>query len=181
MKATRVAVVGIGNVLMGDDAFGPCVARVLQARYAFPPEVEVQDLGTPGLDLTAYLTELTALILVDTVKSKGDAGELRQYRRHEILRQAPQPRLSPHDPSLKEALLMAELGGGGPEDVLLVGVVPALVGTGVGLSAEVRGAVEPAVEAVLAELDNLGLPARALDAPAPADVWWEQAASWLPQ
>ena len=175
--ATRVAVVGIGNVLMGDDAFGPYVIRVLQARYAFAREVDVQDLGTPGLDLTAYLTGLTALILVDTVKSKGAAGELRAYRRGDILRHAPQPRLSPHDPSLKEALLMAGLAGGGPEDVLLVGVVPGRIATAVGLSDEVRAAVEPAVAAVRAELNRLGLPAHPLGLPAPPDVWWERAAS----
>ena len=172
-----MAVVGLGNVLMGDDAFGPYVIRVLQAGYAFPPEVEVQDLGTPGLDLTAYLTGLTALILVDTVKSPDEAGELRTYRRPDILRHAPQPRLSPHDPSLKEALLMAGLAGGGPEEVLLVGVVPGRITTAVGLSAEVRAAVEPAVAAVRVELDRLGLPARALQPPAPPDVWWERAAS----
>jgi hydrogenase maturation protease len=162
---------------MGDDAFGPYVIRVLQARYSFPPEVEVQDLGTPGLDLTAYLTGLTALILLDTVTSKGAAGELCTYRRPDILRHAPQPRLSPHDPSLKEALLMAGLAGGGPQEVLLVGVRPALVATAVGLSTEVRAAVPSAVAAVLAELDRMGFAARLLEDPGLPDVWWERRAS----
>jgi hydrogenase maturation protease len=67
----RIGVIGIGNVLMGDDAFGPHVIRVLQAGYAFAPGVDVQDMGTPGLDLTAYLAGLDALVLVDTVKSAG--------------------------------------------------------------------------------------------------------------
>jgi hydrogenase maturation protease len=174
MSDARVGVAGIGNVLMGDDAFGPYVVRELQARYSFPPEVELRDLGTPGLDLTAYLEPLTALILVDTVKSTGAAGELRGYRRPDILRHAPLPRLGPHDPSLKEALLMASLAGGGPGEVLLVGVVPAGVATGVGLSAEVRAAVPSAVAAVVAELDRMGLAARAQEAPALPDIWWER-------
>ena len=44
----RVGVVGLGNVLMGDDAFGPYVIEVLEAGYALPPNVSAQDLGTPS-------------------------------------------------------------------------------------------------------------------------------------
>jgi hydrogenase maturation protease len=171
----RIGVIGIGNVLMGDDAFGPHVISALQAGYEFPANVEVRDMGTPGLDLTAYLTGLGALILVDTVKAAGPPGALRLYTRAEILRHAPQPRLSPHDPSLKEALLMADLAGGGPRDVLLVGAVPASVATGVGLGPAVRAAIPGAVSAVLAELDRIGSSARALDHPRRADLWWERA------
>lgn len=170
---SRIAVIGLGNVLMGDDAFGPYVIRELQARYAFPAEVELQDLGTPGIDLTARLVGLDAVIVVDTVKSAGAAGELRTYRRDEVLRHAPQPRLSPHDPSLKEALLMAEFAGGGPRELLLVGAVPQSVATGVGLQAPVRAAVEGAVAAVVDELGRLGARPRPLPAASAASIWWE--------
>ncbi len=37
----RIGVLGIGNVLMGDDAFGPYVVKVLEARYELPADVEV--------------------------------------------------------------------------------------------------------------------------------------------
>lgn len=169
----RIAVIGLGNVLMGDDAFGPYVVRELQARYAFSDDVDVQDLGTPGIDLTAQLGGLSALILVDTVKSAGAPGELRTHRRDDILRHAPPPRLSPHDPSLKEALLMAEFAGGGPSEVLLVGVIPESVATGVGLRAPVRAAVDGALEAVVRELERLGAAPRPLPPGQAADIWWE--------
>ena len=177
MTGHGIGVIGIGNVLMGDDGFGPYVVSTLQAACAFPADVDVRDMGTPGLDLTAYLAGLDALIVVDTVKAGGAAGELRRYTLADILRHAPQPRLSPHDPSLKEALLMAGLAGGGPRDVLLVGAIPARVGTGVGLSAAVRGAVPAAVDAVLAELERLGAPARRLRHAVPPQPWWERPAS----
>ena len=38
----------------GDDAIGPTVIKVFEARYAVPADVAVVDGGTPGLDLTAY-------------------------------------------------------------------------------------------------------------------------------
>ena len=56
MKVRKpVRILGVGNVLMGDDGFGPYVARTLGARYELPEHVEVQDVGTPGLDFTPYL------------------------------------------------------------------------------------------------------------------------------
>jgi len=173
-NATRVSVVGLGNVLMGDDAFGPMVIRALEAGYEFPADVAVSDLGTPGLDLIPYFTGLDALVIVDTVSSAGSPGELRLYRRDEILRTPPQPRLSPHDPGLKEALLTAEFAGNGPREVLLVGAIPGEVRTAVGLSGPVRAAVPVAVAEVVRELGRLGVPARAREAPLPLDPWWER-------
>jgi hydrogenase maturation protease len=170
----NVAVLGLGNVLMGDDALGPTVIKVLEAEYEFPTGVSVQDLGTPGLDLTPYLAGVEALIVVDTVRASGAPGEVRLYRRDEILKHPPQPRLSPHDPGLKEALLTMEFSGSGPREVLLVGVIPAEVRTGVGLSQAVRAAVPAAVAEVVQELARLEVAPRPRPAPAPADLWWER-------
>jgi hydrogenase maturation protease len=168
----NVAVLGLGNVLMGDDALGPTVIKVLEAEYEFAPAVSVQELGTPGLDLTPYLAGVDAVIVVDTVRASGAAGQVRLYHRDQILGHRPQPRLSPHDPGLKEALLTVELSGEGPREVLLVGVIPEGVRTGV--SEAVRAAVPQAVSAVVAELGRLGVPPRARPTPTDAELWWER-------
>ena len=42
-----IRVIGLGNVLMSDDGFGPFVVRVLEAAFEWPPNVEVIDAGTP--------------------------------------------------------------------------------------------------------------------------------------
>ena len=173
----RIAVLGLGNVLMSDDALGPWVIQVLLARYEFPQEVSVLDLGTPGLDLTPYITDCEALILVDTVTSDGPPGTLRTYRKHEILKHPPQPRLSPHDPGVKEALLIADFGGCGPSEVLLVGVVPESTGMGTRLSPAVREAIPRAVEEVLAELERLSAAAAPRSERGEPDVWWEKGGS----
>jgi hydrogenase maturation protease len=175
-RTPPIAVVGLGNVLMSDDALGPWVVQVLLAGYDFPEAVSVLDLGTPGLDLMPFVAGREALILVDTVKSSGAPGTLRTYRKDEILRHPPQPRLSPHDPGVKEALLTADFGGVGPREVLLVGVVPGQTTMGTSLTPAVREAVPRAVEEVLAELGRLGAPARPRAAPGEPDVWWERGA-----
>ena len=172
-----IGVIGLGNVLMGDDALGPWVIQVLLAEQVFPEGVAVNDLGTPGLDLVPWVTNLEALILVDTVSSKAPPGTIRLYRRDEILKHPPQTRLSPHDPALKEALLTAEFAGQAPREVLLVGVVPEQTEMGVGLSPAAREAIAPAALEVLGELERLGRPARRRETPARPQIWWEEAAA----
>ena len=170
----RVAVIGIGNVLTGDDAVGPHVVRVLEATRALPPGVEVIDAGTPGHDLTPFLAGLDAAVIVDAVKAKGAPGELRVYGKAELLGRAPVLALSPHEPGVREALMIAELAGVSPPLVRLVGVIPAATGTGIGLSEAVRAAIPEAVARVVAELEALGVAAPPRLPPVEPDLWWER-------
>ena len=168
-----IRVLGLGNVLMSDDGFGPYVARVLEAFYEFPADVEVIDVGTPGLDLTPYLLNTDAVIFIDTVRSDGSAGETRVYDRAQILRHPPQARTGPHDPALKEALLTVDAAGAGPLIVTLIGVIPEWVATGVSLSPVVSAAVTSVVRRVIEELDRLGASAVPRPVPQTPHIWWD--------
>ena len=170
-----IRVLGLGNVLMSDDGFGPFVVRVLEATYEAPANVEFIDVGTPGLDLTPYLLDAEAVIFVDTVTSKGRPGQLRTYDRSEILRHPPQTRTGGHDPALKEALLTVDAAGKGPRAVKLVGVIPAWIATGVVLSPEVEASVGYAVMAVVEELERLGAHLRRRHQSGKPDIWWATA------
>jgi len=159
---------------MGDDALGPHVIAHLEAGYDFPENVLLEDLGTPGLDLHPHLAGHDVLILVDVVKSQGSAGELRLYNKEQILKNPIGPRVSPHDPGVKEALLGLQFAGDDPQEVLLVGVIPDDTSQlEVGLSPSVRKAIPLAVEAVLKELERLGFPAVPRPGAAAPDIWWE--------
>ncbi len=171
---SRVAVVGLGNILVGDDAFGPYVVRQFGARYDVGDEVRVLDLGTPGLDLAPHLDGLDALIVVDTVSADSPAGTLRTYRKQELLARPTPSRTNPHQPGVKETLLMLELEGAGPAEVLLVGVVPERMETGVGLSQALRDAVPDAMARVAHELARLGHPATRREVARDPDIWWER-------
>jgi hydrogenase maturation protease len=171
-----IRVLGIGNVLMSDDGFGPFVVRSLEAAYECPPEVEFIDVGTPGLDLTPYLLGADAVIFVDALTSRGAAGEIRIYDRDDILRYPPQARTGGHDPSMKEALLTVAAAGRGPSHVTLIGVVPEWIATGVLLSPHVQAAVGRAVTAVVGELESLGVSLTPRSRPLAPNVWWSHPA-----
>jgi hydrogenase maturation protease len=171
---SRIAVIGIGNVLTGDDAVGPHVVRVFEARYAVPADVQVMDAGTPGYDLTAFVAGLDGLVLVDSVKARAAPGTLRVYGKEQLLEKAPVLAMSPHEPGVREALLHAEFMGASPKVVRLVGVVPAQVETGIALSPEVRAAIPGAVLQVARELEALGVPVTERVPPLEPDLWWEK-------
>ncbi len=173
-SAHRIGVVGIGSVLMGDDGIGPYAVELLDAGWALPPEVLLQDAGTPGPELVQFLMDVDAVIVIDTVRATGRPGELRFYRRDDVMRMPTAPRLSPHDPDLRQALLTAELAGRAPAEVLVVGVVPARVELGTELSPEVRAALPAIGSAVRAELGRLGTPAVRRAVPREPRIWWER-------
>jgi hydrogenase maturation protease len=171
----RISVIGIGNVLEGDDAIGPTVVRVFEARYAVEEDVTLIDGGTPGLDLTAYLMGLEGLVVVDAIKSRtGVAGQVQVFDKKGILNRGPIVAMSPHEPGLRESILHAEFQGVSPPLIALVGVVAGSIEFGCQLTPEVRGAIDEAVEAVRTALAGMGATAVKRDPPLSPDLWWEK-------
>src|SRR5690242_11935071 len=76
MNRPRILVACVGNIFLGDDAFGVEVARRL-ARRELPDGVRVGDFGIRGLDLTyALLDGYEAVVLVDAAPRGGPPGTL---------------------------------------------------------------------------------------------------------
>src|ERR1700691_5618440 len=79
--APRILIAGIGNIFLGDDAFGVEVVRRLLAREALRPDwtnnVTVKDFGIRGYDLAyALLDGYETTILVDGCPRAEPAGTL---------------------------------------------------------------------------------------------------------
>ncbi len=177
----RVAVLGLGNVLRRDDGVGPAVIARLEAHYAFPIDVEVMDLGTPGLDLVDQLVERDAVIFVDAILDGRAPGSVRVLDPGGLRGSsgaAPKgPRMTSHEAGVDDALVVAAMDGRGPAHVRLVGVVARDLSDGPGLSPPVEYAIPAACDAVLAELGALGYhPAPRVDIGQDA-AWWRRFAT----
>lgn len=163
---------GIGNVLYADDGVGPYAVRMLSARYQFDSNVEVADLGTPGLDLTDYLLDKDMVILVDSVKNEHAPGTILVYRKPRILQGCVLPRTGPHAPSLTETLHTMELFGTAPADVVLIGVAGSVYEVGCRLSEQVRLAIDAVINTILHELASYGVSSEARQSCGQPDLWW---------
>jgi hydrogenase maturation protease len=174
---TTTFVLGLGNVLMGDDGFGPYVIRAFEGQYELGAGAEAIDLGTPGLDLTPWLGGARHVVIVDTIRASDPPGTLRLYDKADIVRHVPFSRVGPHDPGLKETLLTLEFAGRAPDTVTLIGVVPARVAMGTTLSAPVASAVPAALAAIIGQLQQLGMQIRRRDSVDDGRYcpWWTDA------
>jgi len=167
-----ICVLGIGSVLMGDDGIGPLAVERLRAAWDIPEAVELVDAGTPGPDLFHYLEDWEAVVVVDTVHAEAPPGTVRLYRGEEVRAVPPSPRLSPHDPNLRQAILTTEMAGTAPGEVLLVGVVPARVELGTELTPALQAALPEIEKTVIAELQRLGASASRKAHPGHSGAWW---------
>jgi hydrogenase maturation protease len=148
MRAARILIAGVGNIFLGDDAFGVEVARRLAGR-PWPPEIRVVDFGIRGLDLTyALLENYDRVILVDAVQRGGKPGTL--YLIEPLLESA--GAMQTHEMAPAKALAAAKAMGAALANVVLVGCEPESFGSEeeprMGLSWAVNAAVDEAVELI---------------------------------
>ena len=148
----KTAIYGIGNILLGDDGVGPAVVRYLSSNYTLPPDTTLEDLGTPSLDLPAYLAGYDRVIFIDAVALDAPPGTVRVFSRDEITSVPTGIRVSPHEPTINDALIVLDFAGTAPREVVLVGVVPETLEGGMRLSPRAAGAAGRAGDAVRPEI-----------------------------
>jgi len=153
-----VLVLGIGNLVMSDDAVGVLVAQRLQQGYRFADNVEIMDGGTLGLDLLPKLENITNLILIDAVETGKKAGTCVRLCGQD-LPIALQTKVSPHQMGLKDLLAVSELMGHSPKEMVLIGVQPGSIEMSIGLTPEVQAQFDTLISSVLAELAHWGIEA----------------------
>lgn len=168
-----ITIAGIGNILMGDDAIGPYIARTIEALYELEG-ARVADLGTPVLDFPDHLEGSDTVLIVDAVENKKTPGSITVYHKDDIVKNGVPVRLDPHSPALCEMLLRAEFTGVGPTNAVLVGVTAKQCNFYEGLSDEVRYAVPAAIEAVLQQAELLGARYVKKENPLAPAIWWEK-------
>ena len=157
----RILIAGIGNIFMGDDAFGVEVARQLAQRQ-LPAEVRVGDFGIRGFDLAYALQNgYETTILIDACPRGDEPGtlyvvepDLTALGRAEAAGAA----VDAHGMDPVTILQLAASMGAPLKRVLLVGCEPATLGPEeglMGLSEPVTRAVNEAVNLVESVMNQL--------------------------
>ena len=142
---TKLLILGIGNVLMGDEGVGVRVVTEVE-KAAWPAEVECLDGGTGSFLLLEPMQNAESVILIDACLGGGEVGEVRKLR-PKFSKDYPKT-LTAHDIGLKDLLDAFYLTGNRVPDVTLFAVtIPPLQDMQIGLS--------PVVDAVVPQIAEL--------------------------
>jgi len=165
-----VLVLGLGNILLGDDGVGPTLLERVHESYRGVAEVECIDGGTQGLALLGRLSGRKILVLLDASSAGKAPGEVSVLTKADLLGVGVPRSTTAHEGNAGELLAAANLLGELPEQVFLVGVQPERLRTELGLSPTVAAALPTAVacarEIVEKALIELGFNLAASAAPA---------------
>lgn len=161
--SVELLVLGLGNPLLGDDGAGLLLLSELQRETAeWGGRVEFLDGGTQGLMLLDRVAGRPALLILDAVSLGAAPGTVHVLRDTEALGLDSHHSRTVHEGNAAELLGAALLLGECPARIFVVGIEPARIRSGIGVSEPVRAALAPALATAR------GIVAEALTAPAAA-------------
>lgn len=132
--AQQVSILGIGNLLMGDEGFGTHVIRHLEACYSFPEDVTLHDVGTASIYLAPVLEGSDRVMVVDVISSDNPPGTFEFLDGDDIKGRNIQSHMSPHQVGILEIMEICRFRGKAPERLEFFCVVPERIETGVELT-----------------------------------------------
>jgi hydrogenase maturation protease len=144
----KTLVLGLGNVLMGDEGVGVHVVRAVE-KHALPANVECLDGGTGGFTLLEPLQEAGRIILIDAAADGNPIGTVTRTTPR-FSRDYP-PTLTAHDIGVKDLLDVFYIQGGGPNVILYAITIDPQQPISMELSEVIAKAAEVAVAEILAE------------------------------
>jgi hydrogenase maturation protease len=147
--AGRVVVLGVGNLLLGDEGVGVHVAGELMT-IDLPPHVEVVEAGTMPVEGLGAVDDVAKVVIVDAVRAHGPAGAV--YRLPASTMTGVTGAMSLHEMTLADALAYWTVAGLDAERIVIIGVQPHSVQWGTELSEAVRDALPTIINAVVAEV-----------------------------
>ena len=155
MSKKNIAVVGVGNILMGDEGIGIKVLQDLEKK-TYSQEVKFIDAGTAFFNVVSELRYLDKAIIIDAVHGGGKAGTVYRFKIDDMRGQS-KPIISLHDFGVLESIQLEKVIAQLPDDIVFFGIEPENVTLSLELSPVVQGRVEYVVKKILEELHISGI------------------------
>lgn len=158
----KIGILGIGNLIVGDEGFGVHTVRYLVENYDFPDNVFVMDGGTAGLYMSPFLEECDPVIVIDVVDIDAEPGSMHYYSNEDVKAGKLSTRMSPHQLGLLEILEVCKLRDAAPECIEFYCVVPKALETTTELSDVVAPRVKEISDIILKRLAEMGVDVKKL-------------------
>jgi hydrogenase maturation protease len=145
---SSVVVLGIGNILMRDEGLGVRAAEALLELA--PPGVRVVVAGSLGPSTLPQVEDASRLLVLDAIEAGLAPGAVVRCDPSDL---PPRPSsLSPHEFGVTDLLALLAQTAVLPERTVVLGIEPARIEPGIGLSPDVAAAIPRLVDAALAVL-----------------------------
>ena len=155
----KILVLGIGNLLFGDEGIGVHFINYMGEKYRFEGEhqLDIVDGGTLAQRLIPIIVEYDKLIIIDTINAPGvKAGEV-YFFDFDAVPDAVDWQGSAHEVEMLQTLTMMDLVGDRPQ-TMIMGVVPTIIeATEFSLSEGVADAVPLMEKTLVDHLKTLGI------------------------
>ena len=157
----KILILGIGNILFGDEGVGPHLANLLEQKYDFSSDehtIEIIDGGTLAQRLIPIITDYDRVIIIDCVKvDDGNIGDVYSFEFSDMPEYITWDG-SAHEVEMLQTLQMIEMMGDLPP-VKIVGVIPYVIGedSTFAMTDEVVKASELMERVILDYLKTLGI------------------------
>ena len=157
----KVLLLGIGNLLFGDEGIGVHFINYIGEKYQFDgePQLDIVDGGTLAQRLIPIIVEYDQVIIIDTINAPGvKAGEV-YFFNFDAVPDAVDWQGSAHEVEMLQTLNMMDLAGDRPS-TMIMGVVPTVIeATEFSLSEGVAAAVPLMERTLLDHLKTIGISA----------------------
>jgi hydrogenase maturation protease len=141
----KILILGIGNILMGDEGVGVHTIKALEDK-SFPEDVETLDGGTGGFHLMAYFQEYEKIIMIDATMDKKSTGTVSLIE-PKFASDFPKT-LSAHDIGLKDMIESITLIGKLPKIYLITVTIDTIQSMYMELSPKVKDMIPEVIEKI---------------------------------
>jgi len=153
----KIAVIGIGQSLRGDDAAGLAAVRMWREKFpetASRPEVRVEASELPGLALIDLIADADIAILVDAVQSNAAPGTIHHIGEKDLSAFTPDSK-SAHGWGVAETLTLSRQLNQKLPAIRIIGIEVSQMVMGAGMSEAIKEAIPLACEAIEQEIKSL--------------------------
>jgi hydrogenase maturation protease len=156
-RLMQTLVLGLGNLVHGDDGVGIHAIQRLQKDSRVPPEVVLMDGGTQGLNLIPHISGFERLLVIDAMDAGQKPGTLIRLEGEAAEKLPGKP--SVHQLGFADLMIAMKLLGDSPKEVVIIGVQPQSTDWSAELTAPVLDSMERLLALVIEQLKSWTAPA----------------------
>jgi hydrogenase maturation protease len=155
-QTAPVLLLGLGNPLMSDDGAGQeLLSRLACHASEWGERVEFIDGGTQGLALLGTFEGRKAVVFLDAVRFGDKPGAVHILTGEEVARMGRRAATTAHEGSAPQILAALQLLGETPSEIILIGLEPEKLQTGIGLTPSVQAGLGVAASIARMTVDRL--------------------------